>query len=189
MLRRSTTLLAAAGVLAALAGGCQGLNEPIYFAAPAALDVMGTDMTGAPNRVKGRWCCASASRTARSRRSWTPIPNGSGSTVPWLKRDRVHLELLYTVSNLETDPKDGTGTFTIAVDGASEYVKYDETTIAAAFMAGQPQDRAAAADGAAAALRSAPGKPTRARCARTTSSRASWIWTPWAAGWRRSRPC
>ena len=132
---RSTTLLAAAGVLAALAGGCQGLNEPIYIAAPAALDVMGTDMTGAPNRVKGGVVLRFRKPNGTEQAQLDSDTQRLGFAVPWLKRDRIHLELLYTVSNLETDPQDGTGTFTIAVDGASELVKYDETTIAAAFMA------------------------------------------------------
>jgi len=134
-LRRSTTLLTAAGVLAALAGGCQGLNEPIYIAAPAALDVMGTDMTGAPNRVKGSVVLRFRKPNGTEQAQLDSDTQRLGFAVPWLKRDRIHLELLYTVSNLETDPKDGTGTFTIAVDGASELVKYDETIIAAAFKA------------------------------------------------------
>ena len=126
--------LLALGAIAAAAftAGCTALNEPIYIAAPAALDVSGTDMTGAPNRVKG-------SVVLRFRR-----PNGTeqmqldadstrlGFKIPWLKRDRIHLELLYTVTNLDMT-KDGT--FTVAVDGANEFVKYDETAIGAAFAA------------------------------------------------------
>lgn len=130
-MRPATTLLAAAGVLAALAGGCQALNEPIYIAAPAALDVMGTDMTGAPNRVMGSVVLRFRKPNATEQAQLDADTQRLGFTVPWLKRDRIHLELLYTISNLDT--KDGT--FTIAVDGASELVKYDETTIAAAFMA------------------------------------------------------
>ena len=130
-MRPSTTLLAAAGALAALAGGCQALNEPIYIAAPAALDVMGTDMTGAPNRVKGSVVLRFRKPNATEQSQLNADTQRLGFTVPWLKRDRIHLELLYTISNQDT--KDGT--FTIAVDGASELVKYDETTIAAAFMA------------------------------------------------------
>ena len=128
---RSTTLLAAAGVLAALAGGCQGLNEPIYIAAPAALDVMGTDMTGAPNRVKGAVVLRFRKPNATEQAQLDSDTQRLGFAVPWLKRDRIHLELLYTVSNMDTVD----GTFTIAVDGASELIKYDQNTIAAAFMA------------------------------------------------------
>ena len=130
-MRPSTTLLAAAGVLATLAGGCQGLNEPIYIAAPAALDVMGTDMTGAPNRVKGAVVLRFRKPNATEQAQLDSDTQRLGFTVPWVKRDRIHLELLYTISNLDTQD----GTFTVAVDGASELVKYDETTIAAAFMA------------------------------------------------------
>ena len=130
-MRPARTLLAAAGVLAALAGGCQGLNEPIYIAAPAALDVMGTDMTGAPNRVKGSVVLRFREPNGTEQAQLDSDTQRLGFTVPWLKRDRIHLELLYTVSNMDTVD----GTFTIAVDGASELIKYDETTIAAAFMA------------------------------------------------------
>lgn len=130
-MRRARTLLAAAGVLAALAGGCQALNEPIYIAAPAALDVMGTDMTGAPNRVKGAVVLRFRKPNATEQAQMDSDTQRLGFAVPWLKRDRIHLELLYTVSNVDTVD----GTFTIAVDGASELIKYDETTIAAAFMA------------------------------------------------------
>src|SRR5215831_1910494 len=118
-------------MLAALAGGCQALNEPIYIAAPAALDVMGTDMTGAPNRVKGSVVLRFRKPNATEQAQVDADTQRLGFTVPWLKRDRIHLELLYTVNNVDTVD----GTFTVAVDGASELVKYDETTIAAAFMA------------------------------------------------------
>jgi hypothetical protein len=123
--------LAAAAVVAALAGGCQATNEPIYIAAPAALDVMGTDMTGAPNRVKGAVVLRFRKPNATEQSQLDSDTQRLGFTVPWLKRDRIHLELLYTVSNHDT----ADGTFTIAVDGASELVKYDQATIAAAFMA------------------------------------------------------
>jgi len=130
-LRPARTLLAAAGVLAALAGGCQALNEPIYIAAPAALDVMGTDMTGAPNRVKGAVVLRFRKPNATEQAQLDSDTQRLGFAVPWLKRDRIHLELLYTVSNMDTVD----GTFTIDVDGASELIKYDQNTIAAAFMA------------------------------------------------------
>jgi hypothetical protein len=129
-LRPSTTLLAA-GALAAIAGGCQATNEPIYIAAPAALDVMGTDMTGAPNRVKGAVVLRFRKPNATEQSQLDSDTQRLGFTVPWLKRDRIHLELLYTVSNVDTVD----GTFTVAVDAANELTKYDETTIAAAFMA------------------------------------------------------
>jgi len=129
-LQRSTTWLAA-GALLALAGGCSALNEPIYIAAPAALDVMGTDMSGAPNRVMGGVVLRFRKPNPAEQMQLDTDTQRLGFKVPWLKRDRIHLELLYTVSNVDTDD----GTFTVAVDGASELVKYDETTIAAAFAA------------------------------------------------------
>ncbi len=146
-MRQSKTLLAAAGVLATLAGGCQALNEPIYIAAPAALDVMGTDMTGAPNRVTGSVVLRFRKPNATEKMQLDSDTQRLKFTVPWLKRDRIHLELLYTVSNMD----DTDGTFTVAVDGASELIKYDETTIAAAFAAANVKTAPLALDGAAAA--------------------------------------
>ncbi len=130
-MRPSTTLLAAAGALAALAGGCQALNEPIYIAAPAALDVMGTDMTGAPNRVKGSVVLRFRKPNATEQRSSTPTPSGSASPSPG--SSAIASTWSCSTRSATSDTQDGT--FTVAVDGASELVKYDETTIAAAFMA------------------------------------------------------
>ena len=53
--------------------------------------------------------------------------------VPWVARDKIHLELLFTVKNLDTDP----GTFDVVVDGANEFTKYDENVTAAANAQGQ----------------------------------------------------
>jgi hypothetical protein len=86
------TLLAAACALAAGAGGCQALNEPIYIGAPAALDVMGTDMTGAPNRVMGSVVLRFRKpNPAEQMQLDADKQRLGGITVPWLKRDRIHL--------------------------------------------------------------------------------------------------
>ena len=50
-----------------------------------------------------------------------------------LQRDNVHLELLYTVKNLDDTP----GTFNVMVDGANQYIKYDEDVVAAALAQGK----------------------------------------------------
>jgi hypothetical protein len=130
-MRRHLLALGVMAAGAALAAGCQALNEPIYVAAPAALDVSGTDMTGAPNRVQGSVVLRFRQPNATEQSQLDADSTRLGFDVPWLKRDRIHLELLYTVTNL--DSKDGT--FTVAVDGASEFVKYDETVIGQAFAA------------------------------------------------------
>lgn len=54
-----------------------------------------------------------------------------GYDVPWLREDRVHLELSYTITNLG----DTEASFLLNVDGASEFVRFDEDAVAAAFVA------------------------------------------------------
>ena len=51
--------------------------------------------------------------------------------VPWLREDRVHIELRYSVTNYG----DSEGTFSLNLDGASEFYRYDEEAVAAAFTA------------------------------------------------------
>lgn len=123
--------LPALAALALAALGCQSLNEPIYIAAPAALDVSGTDMTGAPNKVKGSVALRFRRPTAIERQKLDDDARRLGFAVPWLRRDRIHIEVLYTVQNNDSTE----GTFRVGVDGASEFVKYDEDAVAAAFTA------------------------------------------------------
>jgi hypothetical protein len=54
-----------------------------------------------------------------------------GYEVPWLREDRVHVEILYAVTNQD----DRDGMFTVGLDGASEFTRYDQAEIAAAFEA------------------------------------------------------
>ena len=51
--------------------------------------------------------------------------------IPWISRDKVHVEVSYKVTNLSATT---TGAFTLIVDGASEYTKYDTQIVAAALM-------------------------------------------------------
>jgi hypothetical protein len=116
---------------AALALGCQSLNEPIYIAAPAKLVGTGADMNGAPSRVKGSVVLRFRQPSAAERKSLDDQGRQLGFDVPWLQRRNIHLELLYTVTNL--DPAK-TATFQVAVDGANEFTKYDEDAVAQAFV-------------------------------------------------------
>ncbi len=59
-------------------------------------------------------------------------PADKDKRVPWVSRDKVHLELLFTVKNLDTTP----GTFDVLVDGATEFTKYDENAVAMALGLG-----------------------------------------------------
>ena len=118
------------GLLGAL--GCQALNEPIYIPAPAALDTGGMDAMGkAVNRVKGSVVLRFRRPSADDQKQIDADTAKLGFRVPWLRRDRIHLEVLYTVTN----QSDKAGTFSVGVDGASEFVKYDEDAVGQVFAA------------------------------------------------------
>jgi len=124
--------------LAAPALACS-LNTPIYLDGPTPwLELQGTEM---PPRITN-------SVTLQFRRptmaEQTVLDEASAALkkedpmhrdvrVPWVARDKIHLELLFTVKNLDTGP----GTFDVVVDGANEYTKYDETVAAAALAQGK----------------------------------------------------
>ena len=69
---------------------------------------------------------SSATRPMPSRRRSTCRRPRSGSTSPGSSATHVHIELTYQVTN--TDTKDGT--WSIGIDGANEYTKYDENIVA-----------------------------------------------------------
>jgi hypothetical protein len=117
-------LLCAGGVLGF---GCQTLNEPIYIAAPAALDA-----SAGADPVTGGIVLRFRRPNADEQRKLDAETGKLGFQAPWLRRDKIHLELLYTVTNTSADK---TGTFTLGVDGASEMVKYDEAAVGAVFAA------------------------------------------------------
>ncbi|HEX3698537.1 MAG TPA: hypothetical protein VH374_24405 [Polyangia bacterium] len=118
--------------LAGVAAGCDDLNTPTYFAAPAALEAGGTDALGMPlPDGTGSVILLFRQPTAAEQKQIDADQQRLGFDVPWLQRDRLHNEILYTVKNLDTVP----GVFTVRVDGANEYTKYDETAVAAAFTA------------------------------------------------------
>ena len=80
-------------------------------------------------------------------------------------------------------------TFTLIVDGASEYTKYDTQVVAAALHAGaERSDDLPAADHDGAADAGRRRRASAASCARTTSPRASWIWMRSGAGTTPTRP-
>ncbi|HET6150189.1 MAG TPA: hypothetical protein VFH68_21795 [Polyangia bacterium] len=109
------------------AAGCQAFNEPIYIAAPAALDAGGAN----PARVKGSIVLRFRRPTGDERGKIDADSAKLGFQMPWLRRDRIHLELLYTVENTGSAP----GAFAVGVDGASEMVKYDQDAIGQVFEA------------------------------------------------------
>jgi len=122
---------AAAGVAfaSALAVGCLAAgctNDPSYFPGPAALEVDGQG-TEAKQTLSLFFRSPSPSEeTARQN-----LSSQLGYEVPWLREDRLHLELRYTITNLG----DSEASFLLNIDGASEFARYDEDAVAAAFVA------------------------------------------------------
>ena len=124
--RGGLTLLALAGT-GALA--CQALNTPLYFQGPT-FEAMGGDdplpTSGLTlqfrNPTDGERMDLAAQRDAL----------GYDMDVPWISRDKVHVEVSYKVTNLS----DQAASFTLMVDGANEYTKYDTQVVAAALQQG-----------------------------------------------------
>jgi hypothetical protein len=133
VLRGALTGCLLTGCCLAAAAGCQSFNEPIYITAPMPLSVGGMDATGAANpaRVTEAVVLRFRQPSATEQKTLDDDTSRLGFNVPWLQRDHIHLELLFTVQN--TDQK--AGSFTLGVDGANEYTKYDESVVAAAFTA------------------------------------------------------
>ena len=119
-----------------LASGCRVLNTPTYFPAAAPLEAGGTDDMGNP-RPDGTGSVVVRYRqpSQQEQQQIDADRQRLGFDVPWLRRDRLHSEVLYSVKNLDT----AAGVFTVSVDGANEFTKYDEGAVAAAFKA-QNQD-------------------------------------------------
>lgn len=135
----SARALAPAGLLVCAGLGCQALNTPIYFNGTMALE---TDPGTMTTRVKDALSLRfRAPHTSEQRDLDARRAAADPVKVPWLSRDDVHIEVLFTVENLEkpasgapaTDP--GTGTFNVFVDGANEFIKYDEDVTSAAISA------------------------------------------------------
>lgn len=124
--------------LAAPALACS-LNTPIYFNGPTPLlELQGTEMLPRiTNSVTLQFRQPKMTEQAALDDATAALtkedPMHREVRVPWVARDKIHLELLFTVKNLDTDP----GTFDVVVDGANEYTKYDETVAAAALAQGK----------------------------------------------------
>jgi hypothetical protein len=57
---------------------------------------------------------------------------GYDADIPWVPRDKVHIEVSYKITNLSDQP----AFFTLIVDGASEFAKYDTQVVATALADG-----------------------------------------------------
>jgi hypothetical protein len=112
--------------LAPAAAACQALNTPIYFNGEV-LEAQGNESPPVSNTLTLRF----RNPTDRERQVLQEQRNSVGydADVPWVPRDKVHLQLSYKVTNLS----DQEGTFNLLVDGASEFVAYDFKTVAMAI--------------------------------------------------------
>ena len=110
-------------VVGAAAGACHS-NDPVYFPAATVLE---SDGSGAAvtETVALRFRTPTASQQADLDKQTAQL----GYQMPWLPESRVHLEVKYTVTNLGSDD----GIFSLFVDGATEFTRFDYQAVAAAF--------------------------------------------------------
>lgn len=119
----------ALAALAPLGLGCQDLNTPIYFPSPVmpALAVTGAnDAMGNPPRAENGLTLQFRNPTKDEQTELDTDTNTLGFDVPWIQRDHVHIEMTYDVTNTDSKP----GMWSIGVDGANQYTKYDENIVA-----------------------------------------------------------
>jgi len=112
--------------------GCSDLNAPLYFQG-MTFEAAGKDdplptqgltlRFRAPTEPEQK--ALDAERDAK----------GYDMDIPWVSRDKVHVEISYKVTNLS----DQTAAFTLMVDGADQYTKYDTQMVSAALQQG-PND-------------------------------------------------
>jgi hypothetical protein len=135
----SLTLLAP---LAPLALGCQGMNTPIYFASPTmpALAVDGKAVMNSPPRAENGMTLQFRNPTDAEQKTLDMQTAALGFMVPWIQRDHVHIELTYACTYTpdpngpqppppDDDPSD-VPQFSLGIDGANAYTKYDENIVA-----------------------------------------------------------
>jgi hypothetical protein len=121
-----------AGVLAAAPGvACSELNTPIYLKPmDGIIEVQGTEMVP---RLSNSVTLQFRQPTMQEQADLDAKKKALGFDVPWVSRDKVHIEVLFTVKNLDT----AAGMFDVVVDGATQYTKYDENVVAMALAQGK----------------------------------------------------
>jgi predicted small lipoprotein YifL len=130
---RAMMTLATASVLA---GAC-GTNAPTYFPGSSTLEV-----DGSGTEVIQTLQLPFRPPTTSEEQARQKLSGELGYEVPWLREDRVHVEIRFTITGLpdadrdnDKDPTNDKGSFSLNVDGASEFVRYDAAAVAAAFEA------------------------------------------------------
>jgi hypothetical protein len=131
--QRSLLALAVISTLATTTLACQELNAPLYFQGDT-FEAKGDDDPFPTSGLTLRF--RRPTMQEQMQLDAERDAKGYDMDIPWISRDKVHVEVSYKVTNLETDKP---GTFTVIVDGASEYTKYDTEIVSAALMQG-PND-------------------------------------------------
>jgi hypothetical protein len=117
--------------------GCSELNTPIYFNGPAPLELTGMED---PPRIMNSFTMQFRRPSDDEQKALDELsaqlkdadPMHRDIKAPWVSRDKVHLEVLFTVQNLDAEE----GQFDVVVDGANEFTKYDEMVAGAALAQG-----------------------------------------------------
>jgi len=126
--RGTLLLLALAGTTA---GACSGLNAPLYFAGDT-IESMGNDEVFPTSGLTLRF--RAPTELERMRLDEQRAAAGYDMDIPWVSRDKVHIEITYRVTNLS----DRAGAFALIVDGANEYTQYDTQAVAEAIGGDDP---------------------------------------------------
>ena len=130
-------MLALLSPLAALsAGACQGMNTPIYFNGPTEplLTASGGEEMPPTNGLTLRF--RNPTQKERDALARERDARGYDQDIPWVAADKVHVQLSYKVTN----NSDHDGVFTLMVNGASEFVKYDMNVAAAALAVANDEE-------------------------------------------------
>jgi hypothetical protein len=121
-------VLALAGATAA---ACSELNTPLYFAGDM-IESMGNDEVFPTSGMALRF--RAPTEPERMRLAMQRDAAGYDMDIPWVSRDKVHIEITYRVTNLSNEA----GAFALIVDGANEYTHYDTQAVAEAIGGDDP---------------------------------------------------
>jgi len=124
--------LALISTMATATLACQDLNAPLYFQGDT-FTAMGDDDPLPTSGLTLRF--RQPTMQEQMQLDTERAAKGYDMDIPWISRDKVHVEVSFKVTNMS----DKSGTFTVIVDGASEYTKYDTEIVSAALMQG-PND-------------------------------------------------
>jgi hypothetical protein len=108
---------------------CSDLNAPLYFQG-TAFESMGGEMMLPTQGLSLRF--REPTRQEQMQLDAERDARGYDADIPWVSRDKVHVEVSYKVTNISGT----TAAFTLIVDGADQYTKYDTQMVSAALQQG-----------------------------------------------------